>query len=182
MSKFKAIESLFKSKEVDVPESNTPLDFNAKTSNLKEHPLKFQRVEAEKHLYESLIVETQEIPFKSATLNVNEVDAFSIDRDPGLRHLMWDYPVNRCDEIRMAYLKGRPYQFLRSKYPLSRPENHPRRFQASWFTQFSSWLEYSPTTDAVCCLPCYLFTMKLVGRLGCDVFTTKEFRNWKKGS
>jgi len=27
MSKFKAIESLFKSKEVDVPESNTPLDF-----------------------------------------------------------------------------------------------------------------------------------------------------------
>jgi hypothetical protein len=87
------------------------------------------------------------------------------------------YPVNRRDEIRMAYLKARPYQIFRLDYPLSGPKNHPRRFQASWFTQFSSWLEYSPTTDAAYCLPCYLFTMKPVGRLGWDVFITKGFRN-----
>jgi hypothetical protein len=80
----------------------------------------------------------------------------------------------------MAYLKACPYLFFRSKYPLFGLENHPRHFQASWFTQFSSWLEYSPTTNAAYCLLCYLFTMKLVGCLGCDVFTTKGFRNLKK--
>jgi hypothetical protein len=101
-------------------------------------------------------VETQEIPFKSFMLNVNEVYAFSIERDPRLRPPIWDYPVNRHNEIRMAYLKVRPYQFLRPYYPLSGLENHPRRFQASWFTQFSSSLEYSLTTDATYYLPCYL--------------------------
>jgi hypothetical protein len=80
----------------------------------------------------------------------------------------------------MAYLEARPYQFICSDYPLSGPKNHPRHFQASWFTQFSSWLKYSPTTDAAYCLTCYLFTMKPVGRPGWDVFITKRFRNWKK--
>lgn len=136
MSKFKTIESFFKRKVVDVPESNTSLDFNAEISNLKEHPVKSRRVETEEHPYESLIVETQEIPFKSSTLNINE--AFSIEQDPRQRPPMWDYLVNRRDEIRMAYLKACPYQFLRSKHPLFGPENHPCRFQASWFTQFSS--------------------------------------------
>jgi hypothetical protein len=47
---------------------------------------------------------------------------------------MWDYLVNRRDEIRMAYLKAHPYQYFCLDYPLSGPENHPRRFQVSWFT------------------------------------------------
>jgi hypothetical protein len=97
-------------------------------------------------------VEAQEIPFKSSTLNVNEVDAFSIERDLGKRPPMWDYQINRRDEIRMAYLKARPHQHFCPDYPLFGPENHPRRFQASWFTQFSSWLEYSSTLDAAYCL------------------------------
>jgi len=125
-------------------------------------------------------VEALEITFKSSTLNVNEVDAFSIERDPGKRPPMWDYPVNRRDEIRMAYLKARSYQFFRPNYSLSGPKNHPHHFQASWFTQFSSWLEYSPTTDAAYCLPCYLFTMKPVGRPGWDVFITKGFLEMEK--
>jgi len=94
MSKFKTIESFFKRKEVDVPERNPPLNFNAETSNLKKSHLKSQSVEVEEHPYESLIVEAQEIHFKPSTLNVNEVDAFSIERDPGKRPPMWDYPVN----------------------------------------------------------------------------------------
>jgi hypothetical protein len=166
MSKFETIKSFFKRKLVDVPESNTSLDFNAEISNLKEFPVKSRRVEVEEHPYESLIVETQEIPFNSSTLNINEVDAFSIEQDPRLRPPMLDYLVNRRDEIRMAYLKARPYQFLRSKYPLFGPENHPCRFQASWFTQFSSWLEYSQTTNAAYYWPCYLFTMKPDEHLG----------------
>ena len=39
------------------------------------------RVKDEEHHFESLIVETQEIQFKSFTLNVNEVDVYSIERD-----------------------------------------------------------------------------------------------------
>jgi hypothetical protein len=118
MSKFKPIKLFFKRKEVDVPESNIPLDFNAETSNLKERPLKSQRVEAEEHPYESLSVETQEILFKSSTLNVNEFDAFFNRTGSRITSSMWDYLVNRRDEIRMAYLKACSYQFLHSNYPL----------------------------------------------------------------
>jgi hypothetical protein len=70
------------------------LNFNAETSNLKERHFKSQRVEVEEHHYESLIVEAQEIPFKSTTLNVNEVDAFFVERDLGKRPPMWDYQIN----------------------------------------------------------------------------------------
>ena len=92
---------------------------------------------------------------------------------------MCNYPANIRDEVRRAYLKAKPYQIRLSNYPFSR-EKHPRSFQASWFTQFSSWLEYSPTKDAAYCLPCYLFTMERSRRPGCDAFTFTGFRNWKK--
>jgi hypothetical protein len=92
--KFKTIESFFKRKQVGAPEINLPLNFNAETSNLKERHFKSQRVEVEEHHYESLIVEAQEIPFKSTTLNVNEVDAFFVERDLGKRPPMWDYQIN----------------------------------------------------------------------------------------
>ncbi|XP_059434852.1 uncharacterized protein LOC132167836 [Corylus avellana] len=181
MSKFKTIDSFFKRKEADISKSNTLLESNAETSNPNERHLKSPRVEDEEHPFESPIAETQEIYFKSSTLNVNEVDvsSISIERDPGLRPPMWDYPVNRRDEIRRAYLKHGPNRFILANYPLSGPENHPRRFQASWFTQFP-WLEYSRSKDAAYCLPCYLFTMKRDGRPGWDVFTIKGFRNWRK--
>ncbi|XP_059456615.1 uncharacterized protein LOC132186648 [Corylus avellana] len=183
MSKFKTIDSFFKRKEADISKSNTPLDLNAETSNPDECHLKSSRVEDEEHpCGESLIAETQEAHFKLSTLNVDEVDASFIERDPGLRPPIWDYPVNQRDEIRRAYLQHGPYQPIlrKEQYPLSGPEKHPRRFQASWFTQFSTWLEYSRSTDAAYCLPCYLFSMKALGRPGWDVFTIKGFRSWKK--
>jgi hypothetical protein len=49
MSKFKTISSFFKKKEAYILEINTPLDFNAETSNLNEHHLKFPRVKDEEH-------------------------------------------------------------------------------------------------------------------------------------
>ncbi|XP_059458260.1 uncharacterized protein LOC132187844 [Corylus avellana] len=170
-------------KEADISKSNTPLDLNAGTSNPDEHHLKSSRVEDEEHLCgEALIAETQEVYFKLSTLNVDEVDVSSIERNPGLHPPMWDYLVNQRDEIRQAYLKHGPYQLIlrNEQYPLSRLKNHPRRFQASWFTQFSTWLEYSRSTDAAYCLPCYLFSMKALGRPRWDVFTIKGFRSWKK--
>ncbi|GAV85332.1 DUF4371 domain-containing protein, partial [Cephalotus follicularis] len=54
-----------------------------------------------------------------------------------------------------------------------------RHFQSSWFRQFS-WLEYSPSKDAVFCLPCFLFNNKPTGRFGSTAFTHDGFNNWKK--
>jgi hypothetical protein len=93
---------------------------------------------------------------------------------------MWDYLVNQCDEIRRVYLKDGPHQLILSNYPLSGPKKHPCCFQASWFTQFPTWLEFSHSKDLAYCLSCYLFTMKRDGRLGWYLFTIKGFRNWKK--
>jgi hypothetical protein len=156
---------------------HAPFDFNVRTSNVDERHLKSPRIEGEEHpCGEALIVEL-------STLSVNEDDVSSIEveRNPRLRPPMWDYPVNQRDEIRQAYLKYGPCQPIlqKERYPLSGPKNHPRRFQASWFTQFS-WLEYSSSKDATYCLPCYLFSMKLLGRPGCDVFTIKGFKSWRK--
>ena len=72
-----------------------------------------------------------------------------------------------------------PYQIQLSSYPYS-SEKHPRRFQYSWFKQVSSWLEYSLTTNVAYYLPCYLFDMKPNERSGCDVFTIKGFKSWRK--
>ena len=41
-------------------------------------------------------------------------------------------------------------------------------------------MEYSPSTDAICCLPSYLFRKKPTGHPGLDAFTKKGFSNWKK--
>jgi hypothetical protein len=132
MSKFKTIDSFFKRKKADILESNTPLDFNAETSNVDERRLKSPRIEDKEHpCGEALIAEL-------STLSVNEdnVSSIEVERDPGLRPPMWDYPINQCDEIRWAYLKHGPYQLIlqKEKYHLSGPKKHPRRFQVSWFT------------------------------------------------
>jgi hypothetical protein len=127
-------------------------------------------------------VRKHEIHFKSSTLNVDEVDGSSIERDPGLRPLMWEYLVNKRDEIRWVYLKRGPYQLIlqKEKYLLFEQKKHLHRFQAFWFTQFSTWLKYSCSKDAAYCLPCYLFFMKTLGHTGCDAFTIKGCRSCKK--
>ncbi|KAK8355524.1 hypothetical protein V6Z11_A05G296400 [Gossypium hirsutum] len=83
------------------------------------------------------------------------------------------------DEIRRAYIKAGPYQPILSKYPASNSKKHPRYFQPSWFKQFS-WLEYSPSKDAVFCLPCFLFNSNPTSRFGSIAFTHNGFSNWKK--
>ena len=49
-----------------------------------------------------------------------------------------------------------------------------------WFESYSNWLEYSPSRNAIYCLPCYLFGKKPTGRPGSDAFSEKGFNNWKK--
>ena len=121
----------------------------------------------------------EEPQLETVRCDVNAVDISNIERDPGKRPKIWDYPPNKRDQIRQAYLKLGPCQIRIAEYPKS-GKKHFHRFQESWYTQFSSWLEYSPSEDAVYCLPCYLFTMKVVGRPGWDVFSVKGFKSWKK--
>jgi hypothetical protein len=42
------------------------------------------------------------------------------------------------------------------------------------------WLEYSPVKDVAYCLPCYIFSKKLISQFGAHAFTIEGFRNWKK--
>ncbi|CAN6223312.1 unnamed protein product [Urochloa humidicola] len=102
-----------------------------------------------------------------------------VERDPGLRCQIWEYPVNEQDEACRIYILHGPYQFRMDDYPLSGSEKHPRRFQADWFNSFP-WLEYSPAKDAAFCFPCYLFSKKPSGKVGSDAFTIKGFSSWKK--
>ena len=41
------------------------------------------------------------------------------------------------------------------------------------------WLEYSPSMDAIYCLPCYLFSKKPISHPGSDAFISTGFNNWK---
>ncbi|XP_020411638.1 uncharacterized protein LOC18793132 [Prunus persica] len=109
----------------------------------------------------------------------NEVDISTLERDPGIRPQIWNYPVNQRDEIRRAYINVGPYQPILSKYPKFGSVTHQRSFQSSWFKLFPSWLEYSPVKDAAFCLPCYLFN-KASGHSGKNAFTLEGFQSWKK--
>jgi hypothetical protein len=104
-----------------------------------------------------------------------------LQRDLGKRPQIWEFTVNLQDEMRRAYLRADPCQPILkpTKYPVSGPKNHRRRFQASWFQTYSTWLEYSESKDAIFCYPCYIFAKKSTGRPGSDAFTVKGFKNWK---
>ncbi|KAL1359585.1 hypothetical protein AAHE18_04G117300 [Arachis hypogaea] len=158
----KTIHSFFKRKERIYDEQNSASDCLSNVQNIIEQPV-------------TQLVE-QDIQPPASKIARTEIDQVNIDtlmRDPGKRPQIWNYPINQQDEIRRAYIKFGPYQFIMDEYPLSGLESHPRRFKAHWFKSFS-WLEYSPEVDAAFCLPCYLFSRKS------SPFTSGGFRNWKK--
>ncbi|KAJ1269938.1 hypothetical protein BS78_06G016400 [Paspalum vaginatum] len=109
----------------------------------------------------------------------SDASVLVVERDPGLRRQIWEYPIDEQDEARRIYIMHGLYQFLKDNYPLSGSKKHPRRFQAHWFKSFP-WLEYSPAKDAAFCFPCYLFSKQPSGRAGSNAFTIKGFRSWKK--
>ncbi|GAV82976.1 Dimer_Tnp_hAT domain-containing protein [Cephalotus follicularis] len=80
MVKPKTIDSFFKKKNIGYSESSTPPLVSDSTSVLEQRPYKSQRIETK------------------------EVFATSLERDPGLRPLTWDYLINKHDEIRRIYI------------------------------------------------------------------------------
>jgi len=125
-------------------------------------------------------VPATENPCKKARTESNDIDLSTLERDPGLRSQIYDYPVNQQDTIRRAYMNLGPFQPTLSMFPKSGPESHKRSFQASWFRLYP-WIEYSKTLDATFCFPCFLFNKPSgLGYYGQQAFTIDGFRNWKK--
>ena len=133
-SKMKTIDNFFKRIDTNAASSSSPIE----ASNLNISPQEQEQSEP-----------------KRQRLRHEEMSRSQIERDPGLRLMIWNFPVNQRDEIRRAYLMHGPCQPILITYPLSN-DDHPRRFQASWFQLFPSWLEYSHEKDAVFCFPYYL--------------------------
>ncbi|GMI80090.1 hypothetical protein like AT1G19260 [Hibiscus trionum] len=127
-------------------------------------------------LINSSIVDNR--PSKAPRVEQETFDASTIERDPGLRNSIWDFPPNQRDEVRRAYIGKGPYQPIPSNDP-KYVDKYGRRFLSSWYKLFPDWLEYSPTKDAAYCLPCFLFS-KPLGRFGSNTFTRDGFRSWKK--
>ena len=90
MSKRKTIDAFFKKKDVSNSEIRTPVavETNINTSMPDEHPSKCPKLQSEE-----------------------------IDRDLGTRKQICEFPINKQDEIRRAYLVNGPYQPEDIVYP-----------------------------------------------------------------
>ena len=89
------------------------------------------------------------------------------------------YPPNYHETIRRHYLQNDPCQ--PRDHIMPRKVSDKRCFIIGWFDKFK-WLEYSISKNAAFCRYCYLFKCDFdqMGSTGSDVFTEKEFTNWKK--
>ncbi|TYI43289.1 hypothetical protein ES332_A01G158100v1 [Gossypium tomentosum] len=159
--KSKTINSFLKKKHTETTQS--PLE----ASQIKVPPSSFVPLNSDAR------------PSKIPRVKDEALDLSNLEREPGLRKQIYEYPVNMSDEIRRAYINVGPYQPILLEYPASNSKKHSRYFQPSWFKQFS-WLEYSPSKDAVFCLPCFLFNSNSSSRFGSTAFTQNGFSNWKK--
>ncbi|KAL6570427.1 hypothetical protein OROMI_014941 [Orobanche minor] len=83
---------------------------------------------------------------KYRRIETEGVNLNSIERDPGLRQQICEYPPNQHDDIRRAYLSLKRYELRLEQYPISSKYKQTRRFQSSWYDQFQ-WLEYSPIKE-----------------------------------
>ena len=90
MSKRKTIDAFFKKKDVSNSEIRTPMavETNVNTSTPDKHPSKCPKLQSEE-----------------------------IDRDLGTRKQICEFPINKQDEIRRAYLIEGPYQPENIVYP-----------------------------------------------------------------
>ncbi|GJU31139.1 zinc finger MYM-type protein 1-like protein [Tanacetum coccineum] len=165
MGKLITIDSYFKRKSSNTVENATQENKRSKASTSENFQPQNQ---IEEHI--------SEFP----KLNSEEVDLNSLERDPGKRKRMCEYPANKKEEVRLAYLNKGPFQFHLKTYPAKGSQKRPRRFQYSWFGIFPNWLEYSPTTNAAYCFVCYLFSDSPNVRNGSNAFIVKGFDNWKK--
>ncbi|KAL4579117.1 hypothetical protein LXL04_015252 [Taraxacum kok-saghyz] len=75
------------------------------------------------------VMPTCESQPKRTRTEINGIDLSTIERDPGMRTQIYDYPVNHQDTVRRAYLNLTPLQPTPSVYPKSGDIDHKRSFQ-----------------------------------------------------
>jgi hypothetical protein len=75
---------------------------------------------------------------KVPKIQLKEMNATSLEHDPGLRPQIREFLVNLQYEMQCTFLKVDPYQPKRKEYPATGPENYRHRFQASWFKTYST--------------------------------------------
>ena len=87
-----------------------------------------------------------------------EINLANLPFDLRLRPRITDYHPNDRDHVCRAYAQRCPHQPKEYIFPYKRYGiKNRQRFNKGWFTQFSTWLEYSIAKDAAFCLRCYLF-------------------------
>ncbi|KAL8146014.1 hypothetical protein AgCh_003953 [Apium graveolens] len=107
--------------------------------------------------------------------NTDEIIDFnSLIRDPGLRKQIETYHPTKKNLIRRAYIDLGQYQPVQV-YPFSGPENHPRRFQKSWFDKFPCRRKVNNGKD--CAFRCHVG--KGDGSNSAHNFTAKCYYNLK---
>lgn len=118
--------------------------------------------------------------YKRKAPSTDYIDLDDLPYDPGERIGILEYNPNQRDEIRRRYLEKGPCQPLTHKFKPRLIGNTSRKFQASWFVQFSDWLEYSVKTEKAYCLCCYLFRDSNENKGGNIAFVTEGFQNWNR--
>jgi hypothetical protein len=121
---------------------------------------------------------TQDQPSFPPEIEQHSSSNISIEREPGKRKQILEFPCNLRDEIRVAYLKAGPYQPKLVEYPKTQGKSQSRRFQEKWFNQFL-WLEYSPIKDRAYCFYCYLFRNH-GNPSNCSALVTSGYNQWKR--
>lgn len=168
MNKNKKISDFFKKRSQEEANTTNPDATEIENPNIEESNDYESNLGTENPINE-------EPPFKVPRVEVS--DELYLERDPGKRKPIWEYLTSKeQNEIRKSFLQKGPYTWHTTKYPSA---GNGRHFCSSWFKQFPGWLEYSPTTDAAYCLPCFLYA-KPSSRQRENAFTTQGFRSWKK--
>ncbi|KAK8293064.1 hypothetical protein V6Z12_D06G165100 [Gossypium hirsutum] len=149
--KSKTIESFFKRKSTKTTQSPS------EASQIEVPPSSF------------VLLNSDARPSKISRVEDEALDLSNLEREPGLRKQIYEYPINMRDEIRIAYIKAGPYQHILSEYLVSNSKQHSRYFNHHDLNNFT-----------VFCLPFFLFNNNPSSCFESIAFTHNGFSNWKK--
>ena len=76
----------------------------------------------------------------------SRIQSEEIDRDSGSCKQICEFPINKQDDIRQAYLKEGPYQPKNIDYPYN-DDTHRHRFQPSNWPPHVQIPSYAPTDN-----------------------------------
>ena len=110
--KIQRIDSIFKRKVVDIERDEVVIS-SSEPEQVHGNPI---------------IEENEPRPSKVNRVDPDDIEN-SLERDPGRRIPIWQYPPNQKDAIRRTYLKWGHYQSKLENYPMSGIGKQQRRFQ-----------------------------------------------------